>query len=85
MSPATPLGRAEVVEILAGLGGRGPQSVDEALGSLELTWLITELEQRYSVVLELSESDLSGIATISDALDVLNRMLAAAAPADAGR
>lgn len=85
MSRAPLLERSELVEILAALGGRDPRSVDETLGSLELTWLVTELEQRYAVVLELSEADLARIATVTDALDVLNSVLAAAAPADAGR
>ncbi|MBS2964428.1 hypothetical protein KGA66_15325 [Actinocrinis puniceicyclus] len=85
MSRAPLLERSELVEIIAALGGRDPRSVDETLGSLELTWLVTELEQRYAVVLELSEAHLARIATVTDALDVLNSVLTTAAPADAGR
>ncbi len=41
--------------MLAGYGDRQPGEVGEELGSLELTWLITQAEQRYSVLLDLSD------------------------------
>ena len=83
MSPLPPLERTDVVGILAALGGRTAEAVDEALGSLELTWLVTELEQRYAVVLELSDADLARISTVTDAVEVLNGLLVATGSIDA--
>ncbi|HEU5332516.1 MAG TPA: hypothetical protein VFU73_07130 [Actinocrinis sp.] len=85
MSPVPPLGRTDLVGILAALGGRDPAAVPEEVGSLELTWAVTELEQRYSVVLDLSDEALARIRTVDDAVDVLGAALAAAPPAGAER
>ena len=85
MSPVPPLGRADLVEILAALGGRDPHAVPEEVGSLELTWAVTELEQRYSVVLDLSDEALARIETVDDAVGVLGAAIAAALPAGAER
>lgn len=85
MSPVPPLGRADLLEILAALGGRDPQAVPDEVGSLELTWAVTELEQRYSVVLDLSDEALARIRTLDDAVAVLGAAIAAASPAGAGR
>ena len=86
-----PLDLAQVVELLAAFGDRAPESVDDVVGSLELTWLIAQVEQRYAVVLDLSDEDLARIATVADAADVLCAALVAAgvpdgatADADAG-
>ncbi|WP_051966387.1 hypothetical protein [Kitasatospora mediocidica] len=81
MSPLSPngrdtsLGRDDVVAMLAAFGNREPRQVDEALGSLELTWLITEVEQRYGVALDLSDEDLDRMVTVSGATEVLREAL----------
>ena len=66
-----PLDSAQVVRLLAAFGDRAPESVDDVVGSLELTWLIAQVEQQYSVVLELTDEHLSRIGTVADAADVL--------------
>ncbi|MDH6131409.1 hypothetical protein P3T37_000778 [Kitasatospora sp. MAA4] len=79
MSATTPLGRDEVLAMLAAFGDREPHQVDEALGSLELTWLITEVEQRYTVSLDLSDGDLDRMVTVTGATEVLCAALAGGA------
>ncbi len=69
------LDRAAVVTMLAAFGDRAPETVDDVVGSLELTWLIAEVEQRYSVVLDLTDEQLARIRTVEDAASVLREAL----------
>jgi hypothetical protein len=69
------LDRAAVVTMLAAFGDRAPETVDDVVGSLELTWLIAEVEQRYSVVLDLTDEQLARIRTVEDATSVLREAL----------
>lgn len=68
--------RAEVLAMLAALGGRDPSAVGEELGSLELAWLVAETEQRYGAALDLTEADLDRMATVDGAVTVLGEALA---------
>ena len=43
----------------------------EELGSLELTWLVDQVEQHYGVVLDLDDDVLAGMSTVSGAVRVL--------------
>ncbi|TWF89962.1 hypothetical protein FHX73_136 [Kitasatospora viridis] len=77
--------RAEVVAMLAAFGQRAAAGVPEALGSLELTWLTAEFEQRYALELELSDEQFAAVRTVDDAVAVLRAaVLAAGAGAGAG-
>jgi hypothetical protein len=76
--PDPPLDRDSVVRMLAAFGDRAPAQVDDLIGSLELTWLITEVEQRYSVVVDLTEDDLDHVRTVADAVRILGGALEAA-------
>ena len=76
---AGPLDQAAVVAMLAAFGERAPETVDDVVGSLELTWLIAQVEQRYSVVLELADEQLARINTVADATAALNDALGAVA------
>jgi hypothetical protein len=71
-----PPGRTEVLEMVAALGGRDPRAVGEELGSLELAWLVAQVEQRYGLVLDLTEEDLARMATVTAAVEVLRGVLA---------
>jgi hypothetical protein len=71
--------RSEVVAILAMLGDRPIEEVGDQIGSLELTWLVTQIEQRYDITLDLSEEDLSRMMTVSGAVTALREILAGAA------
>lgn len=83
------LDRAQVVSMLAAFGDRAPEAVDDVVGSLELTWLIAEVEQRYAVVLDLSDEQLDAMHTVQDAALVLGeavgRARVASQPAAIGR
>ena len=70
------LGRQDVVDMLASYGDRTPSAVPEDIDSLELAWLVHQVEQRYAVALDLSDEDLARMSTVSAALDVLNRTVA---------
>ncbi|MDI5961244.1 acyl carrier protein [Streptomyces sp. SL13] len=83
MSLLPPFDRAAVIGMLAAFGDRDPSAVDEEIGSLELTWLVTEVEQRYGITVELPEDALDAVWTVDDAVRVLGALLpAAAAPAE---
>jgi hypothetical protein len=75
VSPGGPLDADAVVRILAAFGDRSPDQVDDVVGSLELTWLIAELEQDYDVVIDLTAAELDAIHTVSDAARVLGTAL----------
>lgn len=64
--------------MLASFGQRSPQEVAEEIGSLELTWLITKVELRYGVTLELSDETLAQMTTVSSAVPALRSALAGA-------
>ncbi|HEX4721919.1 MAG TPA: hypothetical protein VH333_05350 [Pseudonocardiaceae bacterium] len=75
---STPLpDRADVLVMLASYGDREPQDVNEELGSLELTWLVAQAEQRYSVLLDLSDETFAGMGTVTGAVAVLRSEIAA--------
>jgi hypothetical protein len=69
-APPAP-GRAEIVGWLAGLGERPPGS--ERIDSMELAWLVHQVEQRYAI--ELPDEQLERIHTIDDAVAVLAAVL----------
>ena len=70
--------RDEVIAILATLGDRPIEEVGDQIGSLELTWLVTQIEQRYDVTLDLSDEDLTRMMTVSGAVTALRDVLAEA-------
>lgn len=71
----TALDKDAVIAMLAAFGDRAPEAVDDMVGSLELTWLIAEVEQRYSVELDLTDEQLGRIHTVDDATSVLREAL----------
>ena len=77
MSSSSLPDRADVLVMLASYGDRNPEDVNEELGSLELTWLVAQAEQRYSVLLDLSDETFAGMGTVTGALAVLRAEIAA--------
>jgi acyl carrier protein len=75
--PATP-DRADVIAMLATFGQRTPDEVAEEIGSLELVWLITKVEQQHGVTLDLSDDTLAQMTTVSGAVSALREVLAGA-------
>jgi hypothetical protein len=75
--PLTP-DRADVIAMLAAFGQRSPDEVAEEIGSLELVWLITKVEQQCGVTLDLSDDTLAQMSTVSGAVSALREVLAGA-------
>lgn len=75
--PAAP-DRDEVIAMLASFGQRSPDEVAEQIGSLELTWLVTKVELRYGVTLELSDETMAQMTTVSGAVTALADVLTGA-------
>jgi hypothetical protein len=67
--------RDEIVAILASFGSRSVDAVPETIDSMELAWLLHQVEQRYGLCLDLDDSRLAGITTVSEAVDVLGSRL----------
>ena len=57
--------------MLATYGDRRPEDVADGIDSLELAWLLHQLEQHYGAVLELSDEELAGMSTVDGAVGVL--------------
>lgn len=72
------LDRDQVVAMLATFGDRTPDAVPDQISSLELTWLIAQIEQEYGVVLDLSDDVLAGMSTVSGATSALGGAVAQA-------
>lgn len=67
------LDRADVLDMLAPLGTRGADSTLERLSSMEVAWLVHQVEQRYEMELDLDDEQLGRLRTISDAVDLLGK------------
>ncbi|MFE6748489.1 acyl carrier protein [Kitasatospora purpeofusca] len=70
--------RAEVLEMLAAFGQRAAEDVPDELGSLELTWLIAEFEQRYGIEPDLDDEAFEAVRTVDDAVEVFRTAVRAA-------
>ena len=56
--------------MLATYGDRQPEQVPEAIDSLELVWLIHQIEQRYGA-LDVNDDTLARMSTVTGVVDVL--------------
>ena len=61
--------------MLAGLGARQDGDTREQLDSMELAWLLHQVEQRYGVSVELDDRQLGRMSTVTGAVDVLREQL----------
>lgn len=69
------VGRDDVVEILASFHTRPLADIPERIDSMELAWLVHQVEQRYGVRLELDDGQLGRMQTVSGAVDVLREVI----------
>lgn len=76
----TTLDRADVVAMLATYGDRPPAAVRDRIDSLELAWLVHQVEQRYGVALDLSDDDLLRMNTVDEAVTVLRAVIGTGTP-----
>lgn len=68
-------GRDEVIQMLATYGDRTPDQVREKLDSLELAWLIHQVEQRYHAELDLDDEQILEMSTVDGAVAVLAKVM----------
>jgi hypothetical protein len=71
--PAVP-GRAEILAILAAFGDRPPEEVPESVDSMELAWLVHQVESRYGGT--VPDSSLVRMTTVTAVLDELAALAA---------
>jgi len=71
MPDSQDLDRADVLAMLTPLGTRGPDSTLERLSSMEVAWLVHQVEQRYGIELDLDDEQLARLRTITDAVQLL--------------
>jgi hypothetical protein len=62
--------RSDVIAMLASYGDRQPDQVPEAIDSLELAWLIHQIEQRYGE-LDVDDDTIAQMTTVTGVVDVL--------------
>ena len=67
------LERSDVVAMLATFGDRRPEQVPEQIDSLELVWLIHQVEERYGA-LDVDDDMLGRMSTVTGALGVLEEL-----------
>ncbi len=77
---STPPGRQDILDILASLGGRDTAEASETIDSMELAWLVQQVEQRHQVVLDLGDDELAQMSTVDGAVGVLRDLLGGKAP-----
>jgi hypothetical protein len=65
------LQRSDVVAMLATYGDRQPEQVPEAIDSLELAWLIHQIEQRYGP-LGVDDDMLARMSTVTSVVGLLS-------------
>ena len=58
------------------MGDRVPDQVSEEISSLEVAWLVSEVEDRYHTTLELDDAALARMMTVSGAVATIHQMLA---------
>jgi acyl carrier protein len=61
--------------MLATYGDRQPEQVPEAIDSLELAWLLHQIEQRYGA-LDVDDDMIARMSTVTGAVDVLKDLRA---------
>jgi acyl carrier protein len=77
MSDLPALGRADVLQMLQPLNERASDPGRERLSSMEVAWLVHQVEQRYGVRLDLDDDQLARLRTVSDAVQLLGESVRA--------
>ncbi|MPZ81433.1 MAG: hypothetical protein GEV28_13925 [Actinophytocola sp.] len=57
--------------MVASFGDRPVDEVGERIDSIQLAWLVHQVEQRYGVQIELDDAQFGRMSTITGAVDVL--------------
>ena len=77
MSAQPALERADVLQMLQSLNERATDPDRERLSSMEVAWIVHQVEQRYDVELDLDDDQLAKLRTIDDAVVVLGESVQA--------
>ena len=70
--------RDDVIGMLARFRDRPPEAVTDRLDSLELAWLLQQVDERYGVRLDLDDDRLARMTTVDRAVEVLAEAVPAA-------
>lgn len=65
------LERKDVVAMVASFGDRPVDEVGERIDSIQLAWLVHQVEQRYGVLIELDDAQFGRMSTVTGAVEVL--------------
>jgi acyl carrier protein len=60
-----------VLAILAAYGERMPEQVPEDIDSMELAWLVHQLDQRYGRALDADDAALARMGTVTGVVELL--------------
>jgi hypothetical protein len=66
--------RADIVGLLATYGDRQPTHIPEDIDSLELVWLLHQIEQHYGRDMNVDDDTLSRMSTVSGVVTVLGEL-----------
>lgn len=69
--------RKDVVAMVASLGDRPVEEVSERIDSIQLAWLVHQVEQRYGVEVELDDGQFARMSTVDGAVEVLRETIGA--------
>lgn len=70
-----PVAREDVVAMIASLGDRTVDEVGDRVDSMQLAWLMHQVEQRYGVEIELNDGQFARMSTVDGAVDVLREAM----------
>lgn len=69
--------RDDVVAMIASLGDRTVAEVGDQIDSMQLAWLVHQVEQRYGMEIEPDDGQYARMSTVDGAVEVLREALAA--------
>lgn len=77
MTDKPSVARDDVVAMIASLGDRDAGEVGDRVDSMQLAWLMHQVEQRYGVEIELNDGQFARMSTVDGAVEVLREAIGA--------
>jgi acyl carrier protein len=77
MTEKPAVAREDVVDMIASLGDRTADEVGDRVDSMQLAWLMHQVEQRYGVEIDLTDGQFARMSTVDGAVDVLREAIEA--------
>jgi acyl carrier protein len=77
MTKKAAVAREDVVAMIASLGDRETSEVGDRVDSMQLAWLMHQVEQRYGVEIDLNDGQFARMSTIDGAVEVLREAIGA--------